>query len=102
MRGALPILAAALMGCGGGGSSAEPRSGLEVFRDSGCGGCHKLMAARSTGTVAGSLDGRNLAPADVERWVRDGGTGMPSFERRLSDAEIRALSEFVSASTRLR
>ena len=101
MRRALPFLAGAVIGCGG-GSSAQPRSGLEVFRDAGCGGCHKLMAARSTGTVASSLDGRNLAPAVVERWVREGGRGMPPFERQLSDAEIRAVSEFVSASTRLR
>lgn len=102
LRRACLVAALAISACGSGGSAEAPRSGLEVFADAGCGGCHRLTAARSTGTVASALDGRNLAVSEVERWVRTGGSGMPAFERQLSEEEIRAVSAFVAESTRIR
>ena len=52
--------------------------GAKVFADSGCGNCHTLKAAKTTGTVGPNLD--DIQPdAKVVRQVTNGGVGMPSF-----------------------
>ena len=69
--------------------------GQAVFSKAGCGKCHSLAAAGSTGTIGPSLDGLSLDSALVGRQVRDGGRGMPAFAHRLSTADIKAVSSFV-------
>ena len=96
-------LAAALVGCGGqnregGGSETQATSGDAIFREAGCAGCHTLSAAGSQGTTGPNLDERRPSAAQVEQKVRRGGGGMPSFEGRLSDAQIRAVADYVSRS----
>ena len=71
-----------------------------MFDQAGCGGCHTLAAAHSTGTAGKKLDGASLDAATVERFVRGGASGMPSFKDQLSDAEIRQVSDFVARSSR--
>jgi mono/diheme cytochrome c family protein len=45
---------------GGGGeanlASGDPKAGAQVFEAQGCGGCHSLQAAGSTGTIGPNLD----------------------------------------------
>jgi mono/diheme cytochrome c family protein len=100
--GAAASIAVATSGCGG--STPKPPAnaspGLAAFDQVGCGSCHTLAAAHATGTVGPKLDGRALAPATVEHYVRDGGGGMPKFTNQLTDAQIKALSEFVAQSSR--
>jgi sulfite dehydrogenase len=75
----LPLLA----GCGGsGGSSSSP--GAKVYASAGCGGCHTLKAAGSKGQVGPDLDELKPDQSTVERQVRNGGNGMPSFREKLS------------------
>jgi cytochrome c6 len=91
----------ALGGCGG-GSPAVPSNagpGLRVFDQAACGSCHTLAAAGSSGTAGPKLTGRSLTAATVERWVRAGGGGMPTFGQ-LTDAEVRQLAAFVASSSR--
>jgi mono/diheme cytochrome c family protein len=107
-RSQLPvaIVAAALLvlsGCGGGDDKApesgvDPTGGAKVFADAGCGNCHTLSAADANGTVGPNLDELRPNAARVDRKVRSGGGGMPSFEDRLSDEEIKEVAEFVSTS----
>jgi mono/diheme cytochrome c family protein len=101
----LAALALAAAGCGGdnggdgsagGTSPAEP--GAAVFADAGCGDCHTLEAAGSTGKTGPDLDEAEPTAAEVEKQVREGGGGMPSFEDDLSDQEIMDVAEFVSSS----
>ena len=61
MRRALPLLGALLLlaGCGTGGKApaqADQANGQKLFISSGCGGCHVLAAAGSTGTIGPNLD----------------------------------------------
>lgn len=80
---------------GGGGISGE-----QVFASAGCGSCHTLDEAGSTGTVGPVLDGRDVSVSEVREQVRNGGGAMPAFEDRLSDEQIRAVAEFVAAASR--
>ncbi|HEU4941731.1 MAG TPA: c-type cytochrome [Gaiellaceae bacterium] len=86
-----------LTGCGGGDS--EPKSshpGAKVFADAGCGGCHTFDAAGSNGSFGPNLDDLNPSFDQVVSKVKSGGGGMPSFEGKLSEQEIRDVASFVS------
>ena len=99
-------LAAVLLlsaGCGGGDEKAAetgvaPAGGAKVFADANCGGCHTLQAADASGTVGPNLDEVRPNVDRVERQVRKGGGSMPAFEDKLSDDQIREVSEFVATS----
>src|SRR5436190_10378370 len=91
-----------LAGCGGNGNESSSTSslpGAKVFDSAGCGGCHTLAAAKSKGTVGPDLDQLRPDQQTVERQVRQGGVGMPSFAKKLSEIEISQVAQFVSTST---
>jgi hypothetical protein len=96
----LALLSLAAAGCGGEGAepTATEAQGAQVFRDAGCGGCHSLAAAGSTGTVGPNLDALQPSADRVERQVRAGGGGMPAFDSKLEQAEIAAVASFVASS----
>lgn len=77
--------------------SAE--EGAEVFESAGCGGCHVLSAAGSTGTVGPSLDGKAYDPALVADRVTNGQGAMPAFAGRLSEDEIEAVAAYVATAS---
>jgi hypothetical protein len=107
-RGAalLGLVLLVLSGCGGKGnesassSSSSSLPGAKVFDSAGCDGCHTLAAAKSKGTVGPNLDQLRPDAQRVERQVRNGGVGMPSFRNKLSGVEISQVAEFVSEATR--
>jgi mono/diheme cytochrome c family protein len=72
--------------------------GEEVFASAGCGGCHTLSAAGTSGTIGPDLD--SLAPTteQVVTQVTNGGGAMPAFKDDLSPEEIQAVAEYVSSS----
>ena len=79
------------------GAAAAP-SGKEVFSSAGCGGCHTLAAAGSSGTSGPNLDDAKPSADTVEGIVTSGAGIMPSFKGRLSAAEIKAVAQFVSGT----
>jgi cytochrome c6 len=84
-------------GCGGsGGTTSSP--GGKVFASAGCGGCHTLKAAGSSGTTGPNLDSLKPSAAAVAAIVRSGAGVMPSFSSRLSGAQIQAVAQYVSSS----
>jgi mono/diheme cytochrome c family protein len=109
----LASLLLGLAGCGGGGegdggadgandtgaAGGSQISGADVFAEAGCGGCHTLAAAGSTGTIGPNLDEASPSADQVEQMVRNGGGAMPSFEGDLDDDQIAAVAAFVSEST---
>jgi outer membrane protein assembly factor BamB len=70
-------------------------NGKQVFI-SNCGSCHTLGAAGTTGSVGPNLDQVKPSAATVARQVRTGGNGMPSFQGRLSAAQIAAVAKYVA------
>jgi mono/diheme cytochrome c family protein len=81
---------------GGGGDAA---AGKQVFVSSGCGGCHTLKAAGSSGTVGPNLDQLKPDAARVAHQVEVGGGPMPSFKSTLSPKQIQDVAAFVATST---
>lgn len=76
----------------------DPEAGRAVFASAGCGGCHALQAAGSSGTIGPSLDETTLGYEAVVRQVTNGGGGMPPFGDQLSEKQIEDVSAFVLES----
>ena len=85
----------------------EPTSTLEgdasageaVFASAGCGGCHTLGAANSSGTVGPNLDDAKPDLALALNRVTNGSGAMPPFKGQLSDQEIADVAQYVVDST---
>jgi cytochrome c oxidase subunit 2 len=81
-------------GTAGGGGEIDPKA---IFTAN-CAPCHTLSKAGTSGMVGPNLDQLSLAPAAVEQQIRNGGGGMPPFAGKLSDAEIKALVQYLTGS----
>jgi len=118
----LAIVAVGLAGCGGGEEEAAPATppaaelpardgeavtteltgdataGRAVYDQAGCGGCHTLADADSSGAIGPNLD--DLAPdfERVEEQVKTGGGGMPAFEGALTEQQIADVAAYVSSA----
>jgi cbb3-type cytochrome c oxidase subunit III len=77
---------------GGGGGT----DGKSIFASAGCASCHTLEAAGATGTVGPNLDeAKPSVQLAIDR-VTNGKGAMPSFMGQLTEAQIRAVAEFVA------
>ena len=74
-------------------------NGKTVFASSGCGGCHMLKAAGSTGTVGPDLDALKPDYRAVTAQVTNGGGAMPSFKQKLKTQQIADVAAYVVDST---
>jgi mono/diheme cytochrome c family protein len=72
--------------------------GKALFASAGCGSCHTLADAGSSGTVGPNLDEAKPNDALVVRMVTNGGGAMPPFKDRLSEAQIAAIAKYVSGA----
>ena len=82
-----------------GGAGGDPVAGKQVFASAGCGGCHTLKAAASSGNVGPNLDQLKPDAARVAHQVEVGGGPMPSFKAALSPKQIQDVAAFVATST---
>jgi len=80
-------------------SIAGAATGAQVWAQAGCGGCHTLQAAGSTGNAGPNLDDLRPSSAVVAAQVTYGGGGMPAFGSSLSASDIQALAAWVASST---
>jgi mono/diheme cytochrome c family protein len=78
----------------GGGGNAQ---GKQVFESAGCGGCHTLKDAGTSGNVGPNLDTLKPSKDAVDKQVTNGGAGMPAFKGQLSPAQIQAVADYVSS-----
>ena len=99
-------LTAFVAGCGGSSSSDEPTpapaaggggDGAKLFTAN-CSSCHTLKAADASGKVGPDLDQLRPGPQLVTTQVNNGGGAMPSFKGKLTDAQIKAVADYVSAN----
>jgi mono/diheme cytochrome c family protein len=77
----------------------DATSGKAVFASSGCGGCHTLAAANSSGTIGPDLDSLKPDYRAVTSQVTNGGAGMPAFKDSLSTQKIADVAAYVVSST---
>jgi cytochrome c553 len=83
---------------GGGGGEGDVAAGKEVYASAGCGSCHTLADAGSTGTIGPNLDESSLDFEAAAEQIRTGGGGMPAFEGQLSEQEIADVAAYVTQS----
>ena len=84
---------------GDGGAEGDAAAGESVFADNGCGGCHILEAAGSSGNVGPNLDESqpdfDLA---VDRVTNSSGA-MPAFGDSLDEQQISNVAAYLVEST---
>lgn len=78
------------------GAGGDADNGRELFAANGCGSCHALEAAGSSGGVGPNLDETEPSFDKAVERVTNGRGAMPSFSDTLSDQEIRDVAAFVS------
>jgi mono/diheme cytochrome c family protein len=83
---------------GGEPTGGDVAAGEGVFASAGCGGCHTLEAAGTTGTVGPNLDEVMPSVDQAVTVVTSGRGAMPAFEGQLSEEEIRNVAAFVAES----
>lgn len=87
-------------GGGSGGGTPTGAPGLLLYQRGGCGGCHRLAAAGSTGTKGPDLDDKHPDAGKVIEVVTRGKDEMPSFATVFSAAEIRELANWIESVVR--
>ena len=120
----LLVLSVGLAGCGGGEEASptpetvegtlpeatteeSPGSELEgdaaageaIFAENGCGGCHVLEAAGSSGNVGPNLDESQPDVELVIDRVTNGAGAMPAFGDQLEPQQIADVAAYVVEST---
>ena len=83
----------------GRGAAGDATAGEAVFASAGCGGCHALEAAGSSGSVGPNLDEAQPDAALVVERVTNGMGAMPAFEGQLDEQQIQDVAAYVVAST---
>jgi len=79
-------------------ATGRQTNGKAVFASAGCGDCHTLAAAGSTGNIGPNLDESKPDTALVLTLVANGKGAMPSYEDRLSERQIGDVVAFVSSA----
>lgn len=77
----------------------NPTAGKSVFASAGCGSCHTLKAAGSSGQVGPNLDESKPALDKIIDRVTNGKSPMPSFKDSLSKQQIADVAAYVFTST---
>jgi cytochrome c6 len=77
----------------------DSKKGKAVYASSGCGNCHTLAAANSTGTIGPDLDSLKPDYQAVTAQVTNGGGQMPAFKSTLSTQQIADVAAYVVTST---
>jgi mono/diheme cytochrome c family protein len=75
-----------------------PKKGSSIYGSAGCGGCHTLAAAHSSGTVGPNLDTLKPDYRATTAQVTNGGGAMPAFKGTLSTQQIADVAAYVVQS----
>ena len=80
-----------------GGLEGDPVAGKDVYLGSaGCGGCHTLADASTSGTVGPNLDDSKPSEELVIDRVTNGRGAMPPFQGTLTEQQIADVAAYVS------
>ncbi len=77
--------------------TGDAEAGAAVFASAGCGSCHALADAGSSGAVGPNLDELHPSDAQVVVIVTDGRGAMPPFSGQLDEQQIADVAAYVSS-----
>jgi mono/diheme cytochrome c family protein len=80
-------------------AAGDAAAGEAVFASAGCGGCHVLDAAGSSGAIGPNLDESQPEAELVVDRVTHGEGAMPAFDDQLDEQQIEDVAAYVVAST---
>jgi mono/diheme cytochrome c family protein len=85
----------------GGGATVEgdAAAGEEIFAANGCGSCHTLEAAGTSGNVGPNLDEAQPSFEVAVETITNGSGAMPPFEGQLDVQQIADVASYVVEST---
>ncbi len=86
-------------GTAGGEVKGDPAAGKMIFAEQGCGGCHTLSDAGTSGNVGPNLDEAKPPYSRIIDRVTNGKSPMPSFKDSLSEKQIQDVAAYVFTST---
>jgi mono/diheme cytochrome c family protein len=95
LKGVFTIQAAALPA----GVVGDPVAGRQTFLSSGCGSCHRLKAAGTTGGSGANLDEVSAQYSTIVTQITKGGEGMTAYANVLTKSQIQDVAAFVYVST---
>jgi cytochrome c553 len=78
--------------------AGDAAAGEAVFASAGCGTCHTLAAAGTSGSIGPNLDDASPSHDKVVERVTEGKGVMPSFADQLSEQQIQDVAAYVSSS----
>ena len=81
------------------GGQGDAEAGADVYASAGCGSCHTLEAAGSSGTIGPNLDDSQPSHDLVVDRVTNGAGAMPPFEDQLTEQQIQDVAAYVVEST---
>jgi len=77
----------------------DAAAGADVFASAGCGSCHTLADAGTSGTVGPNLDELQPSADDAYEQILNGGGGMPPYEGQLDEQQIADVTAYVVQAT---
>lgn len=77
----------------------DAAAGADVFSSAGCGSCHVLADAGTSGTVGPNLDDVQPSAEAAYKQILDGGGGMPPYKDQLSEQQIADVTAYVVQAT---
>jgi mono/diheme cytochrome c family protein len=80
------------------GGEGDAANGKTIYSAQGCGSCHTLSDAGSSGTIGPNLDDSKPDFDLVVDRVTNGSGAMPSFKDKLDEQEIKDVAAYVSTS----
>lgn len=83
----------------GAGMEGDAAAGEEIFAANGCGSCHTLEAAGTSGTVGPNLDEASPDFETAYTTIENGRGAMPAFGDQLSEQQIADVAQYVVEST---
>lgn len=81
------------------GPEGDAAAGEAIFASEGCGGCHALEAAGSSGNIGPNLDESQPDFALAVDRVTNGSGAMPAYEGQLDEQQIADVAAYVVEST---
>jgi mono/diheme cytochrome c family protein len=81
------------------GPAGDAAAGKDIFASAGCGSCHTLTDAGTSGEVGPNLDDAKPDLALVVDRVTNGRGVMPSFKDQLDEQEIADVAAYVVEAT---
>ena len=78
-------------------AAGDPEAGAAVFAAAGCGACHVLADAGSSGAIGPNLDASQPSYDLVLERVTNGKGAMPSFSGQLDTEELADVAAYVSS-----